>query len=200
MTCKCNKAALAKLASGEIWGTVCTDVAGMGIDISDIDYVVQYELSEDYPTMEKDAPTLCQKGPIKLDEDDFSNWTDVDRGLEEALYLWRDNLAKAKWGPYHLVGGLGIMDDKQIVQIVKLPQRWLIPTAEDFERELKWVYMPEHGASVLSIVHSSHPPLPGPPPAPSASASNPNAPLIRQTKPWAPPQCSACSKSGYNSM
>ncbi|KAF8593383.1 P-loop containing nucleoside triphosphate hydrolase protein, partial [Ceratobasidium sp. AG-I] len=39
-----NQKALARLRSSEIYGVVCTDVAGMGIDIPDVELVVQYQL------------------------------------------------------------------------------------------------------------------------------------------------------------
>ncbi|KAG8730294.1 hypothetical protein FRC10_002924 [Ceratobasidium sp. 414] len=112
-----------------------------------------------------------QHAPTTLDEDNSNDWTDVDHGLEEALFIWQDELAEAKWGPYHPVGGLGIIDDEQIEQIVRLTRHQLIPTMEDFERELKWLYMPEHGTEVLTMVHSSHPPPPPPPPEPVLAAT-----------------------------
>ncbi|KAG8730922.1 hypothetical protein FRC10_002264, partial [Ceratobasidium sp. 414] len=48
MTSGFNEDAMAKLKNGELFGVVCTDVAGMGIDIPDIDLVVQYQLPKKY--------------------------------------------------------------------------------------------------------------------------------------------------------
>ncbi|QRV85971.1 Helicase conserved C-terminal domain [Ceratobasidium sp. AG-Ba] len=48
MTSGFNERAMEKLKNGEIFGIVCTDVAGMGIDIPDIDLVVQYQLPQRY--------------------------------------------------------------------------------------------------------------------------------------------------------
>ncbi|KAG8725193.1 hypothetical protein FRC09_006429 [Ceratobasidium sp. 395] len=43
-----NERAMEKLRAGELFGVVCTDVAGMGIDIPDIDLVVQYQLPQKF--------------------------------------------------------------------------------------------------------------------------------------------------------
>ncbi|KAG8680299.1 hypothetical protein FRC08_016401, partial [Ceratobasidium sp. 394] len=39
-----NQASLAGLRDGTVFGIVCTDVAGMGIDIPDVELVIQYQL------------------------------------------------------------------------------------------------------------------------------------------------------------
>ncbi|CAE6445209.1 unnamed protein product [Rhizoctonia solani] len=43
-----NQRSMERLKAGDLYGVVCTDVAGMGIDIPDIDLVVQYQLSSKY--------------------------------------------------------------------------------------------------------------------------------------------------------
>ncbi|KAG9119079.1 hypothetical protein FRC07_006080 [Ceratobasidium sp. 392] len=152
-----------------------------------------------YNKMDKPKRPPRQPAPTALNEDDSCDWSDVDHGLEEVLYAWRDDLAEAKWGPYHPVGGLGIIDDEQIERIVRLARRQLIPTMEDFQRELKWLYMPEHGTEVLAIVHRSHPPsLPASEPVEPTPTSI-SVPPATQAKSRAAPQCSACGQSGHTS-
>ncbi|KAB5595270.1 hypothetical protein CTheo_1348 [Ceratobasidium theobromae] len=51
MTAHFNQHSMEKLKSGELYRVVCTDVAGMGIDIPDIDIVVQYQLASKYCTI-----------------------------------------------------------------------------------------------------------------------------------------------------
>jgi hypothetical protein len=41
----------------------------------------------------------------KLVDNEPTSWTDTDEGLQEALCIWREQAAKARWGPYHPVGG-----------------------------------------------------------------------------------------------
>ncbi|KAG8712223.1 hypothetical protein FRC12_019400 [Ceratobasidium sp. 428] len=89
--------------------------------------------------------------------DDSADWTERDRALAATLYTWRDEAAEARWGPYHPVGGLGIIGDEQIDRIVQLARRQMIPTMADFRREFPWYYMDIYG-SVVGIVHASHPP------------------------------------------
>ncbi|KAG8753423.1 hypothetical protein FRC12_011547 [Ceratobasidium sp. 428] len=90
--------------------------------------------------------------------DDSADWTERNRALATTLYTWRDEAASARWGPHHLVGGIGIIGDNQIDRLVELARHQMIPTVADFRREFPWYHMDTYGSVVLEIVHASHPP------------------------------------------
>ncbi|QRV87442.1 DEAD/DEAH box helicase [Ceratobasidium sp. AG-Ba] len=134
----------------------------------------------------------------KIQDNDFENWSDVDHGLREALCIWRDEAANTRWGPNHLVGGIGIIGDGQIDRIVSLARRGLIPTLPDFERELKWLYFTQYAADVLKIVHNSYPPSDtsqAPRNTSRATQSTPRAPRTESGR--KPMTCSGCWTTGH---
>ncbi|KAH7335285.1 P-loop containing nucleoside triphosphate hydrolase protein [Rhizoctonia solani] len=297
-----NEEAMLALRNGGLYGIVCTDVAGMGIDIPDIDLVVQHqppskycsvsqhfgraardpshtakaillvdskyfddvkqksqershkiqaskaakkrsaEVSLDSPglkrlrvtsnseislpkankegismkTKEPDNETVADplfatmeelpkstrtRAPTTLPSGDTAEWTDADEGLEEALDIWREEKANSLWGPMHIVGGGGIISDKQIERIVQLARRQLISTLSDFQQELRWLFMASYGAEVLAVVHSSHPPLISELPPNSSTVNMPGlAPVENsQSKPRMV-HCSACLRAGHSGI
>ncbi|KAG8698799.1 hypothetical protein FRC09_007020 [Ceratobasidium sp. 395] len=119
-----------------------------------------------------DPPTRTRARPqSKIPEDDIDNWTDVEYSLQEALNDWRDQAAAARWGPNHIVGGIGIIGDEQIDRIVSLARLNRIPSLSKLQQELKWLYSAQYTPEVHQIVLRIYPPPkpPTPPPLPPRS-------------------------------
>jgi hypothetical protein len=154
--------------------------------------------------MEPLPPTARTPSQTKLNNSGPDNWTDAEHGLREALCIWREQAAGTRWGHHHMVGGIGIISNDQIKRIVSLARQQLIPSISDLQRELKWLYMAQYGAEVLSIVHSSHPP---PKPQMESIATTPLSTTGSGISPSNTPsqkkprivRCSACHELGHNS-
>jgi hypothetical protein len=132
---------------------------------------------------------------------DTDTWMDSDFGLQEALEIWREQAAEARWGPNHMIGGIGILSDDQIERIIGLARRRLISTPMDFQRELKWHYHSQHGIEALAVIHSSHPPQD----TTIVTSSSANLSSASLSNVQAPPKsirimkCSICREPGHNS-
>ncbi|QRW07800.1 Helicase conserved C-terminal domain [Ceratobasidium sp. AG-Ba] len=142
----------------------------------------------------KPPPRACPQ--TKFQDHDFENWSDVNHGLREALCIWQDEAANTCWGPYHLVGGIGIIGDNQIDRIVLLARRGLIPTLSNFEREFKWLYFPQYAMDVLKIIHNSYPP-PDVSQTPLNSSTRTKNTARTRTEPKKIMTCSGCWIPGH---
>ncbi|KAG8710059.1 hypothetical protein FRC11_004919 [Ceratobasidium sp. 423] len=153
-----------------------------------------------FALMEEPPKSIRTRAPTTLPNEDLLEWTNADEGLEEALDIWREQKAKSLWGENHIIGGGGILSNKQIERIIRLAQRQLIPTLPDFQRELRWYFMPDYGAEVLAVIHSSHPPLIPEPHLMSPIAVNLPEPVpLREAQPKPRVvRCSACQGAGHN--
>jgi hypothetical protein len=136
----------------------------------------------------------------KVPENDFDNWTDIEHGLHESLCIWRDQAAEARWGQYHIAGGIGIISTDQIDRIVSLARIHRISSLSDLERELKWLYFTQYGPEIVRIIHATYPPLLPqvpvlkPEPEPSMAALGTTS---SQKKPPRQVTCSGCNKRGH---
>lgn len=156
-------------------------------------------LSDFLSTMEDPIRPPRNPTQTRISSNDVDSWTTADFGLEEALEIWREQASESRWGPNHIIGGIGILCDDQIERIVGLARRQLVSTTADLQHELKWHYHSLHGAEVLAVVHSSHPPVADIPQTiknatPSDSSNDPAASKIRIMR------CSLCRQPGHNSQ
>ncbi|KAG9121428.1 hypothetical protein FRC07_002626 [Ceratobasidium sp. 392] len=154
-----------------------------------------------------DSPPVSKRAQnqFHIRNKDPTQWSDIDKGLQEALEIWRDEEAAARWGPYHMIGGRGILGDQQIERIVPLARRGLIQTVENLKRHVpKWHYHDRYGPQILRIVldtypisldtQKTEPPLAAPVPG----ATQPSdTPLPKKQR--AQVHCGVCGKVGHNS-
>ncbi|KAG8723808.1 hypothetical protein FRC09_001710 [Ceratobasidium sp. 395] len=133
----------------------------------------------------------------KIQDKDYEKWSNTDHGLREALCIWRDQAAEARWGPYHPVGGIGIIGDNQIDRIVSLARRGLIPNLSSFEREFKWSYFAQYAVDVLKIVHDSCPPPNTSQPPPTIPTKTQRAAPAPRSEPKKVMTCSGCGTPGH---
>ncbi|KAG8689747.1 hypothetical protein FRC09_012275 [Ceratobasidium sp. 395] len=107
-----------------------------------------------------DPPPKAKRAPnqMHLPSEDLSQWSSVDQGLREALEIWRDEEATARWGAHHMIGGGGILGDDQIKRIVPLARRGAIETLENLKRHVpKWHYHDRYGPQILKLVLTAYP-------------------------------------------
>ncbi|QRV90456.1 Helicase conserved C-terminal domain [Ceratobasidium sp. AG-Ba] len=118
------------------------------------------------PGIAKSVMTVADLPPIskrtlnqfQLRKEDPAQWSTTDQGLREALEIWRDDEATARWGPNHMIGGRGILGNEQIERIVPLARRGLVQTVENLKRHVpKWHYHDRYGPKIVNIILSVYP-------------------------------------------
>ncbi|KAG9120504.1 hypothetical protein FRC07_003970 [Ceratobasidium sp. 392] len=151
-----------------------------------------------------DSPPTTKRAPnqIQLKDEDPAQWSDIDQGLRKALEIWREEVATVRWGAHHMIGGMGILGDEQILWIVPLARRGAIQTTENLQRQVpKWHYHDRYGAQVLQIILGAYPE-----PTPQATRPPSTVPDNSPTQPLNPPppkkiraiHCRACGATDHN--
>jgi hypothetical protein len=113
--------------------------------------------SMDKPTKPPTTPRRAQL-PSKSDSPESLE----DLLLRSHLKSWREEAATRQWGPFFLVGGLGIISDPQIERIVGLARLGLLPNVDALKSQLKWCFHSEYGAEVVGIVQEVYSTCPPP--------------------------------------
>ncbi|KAG9116831.1 hypothetical protein FRC07_007410, partial [Ceratobasidium sp. 392] len=155
-----------------------------------------------------DPPPETKRAPsqMQVPDENPTEWSTIDHGLREALEIWRDEEALARWGGHHMIGGRGILGDEQIKRIVPLARRGAIKTLENLKRHVpKWHYHDRYGPQIVDIILTAYPIVSEPQSmqAPASVASEagqvppPAAPPLK--KPQAQMRCGVCGEPGHNS-
>ncbi|QRV87678.1 Helicase conserved C-terminal domain [Ceratobasidium sp. AG-Ba] len=150
-----------------------------------------------------DSPPESKRAPnqIQLQNEDPEKWSDTDHGLREALEIWRDETAAARWGRHHMIGGVGLLGDEQIERIVPLARQGLIQTVENLKRHIpKWHYHDRYGSQILNIILGVYPAQSNPaPPGASVAGATSTSSAPAPKRPRAQVHCGVCGEAGHNS-
>ncbi|KAI0826467.1 hypothetical protein BC629DRAFT_83002 [Irpex lacteus] len=125
--------------------------------------------------------------------------TDSDKALRQALFRWRDEMAKAQIGEYEEYGGDILMHYRVIERIVELASVDKLKTLKNLQDQTSWAWVPEYGDEVLELIrkHRKH--------VAERDAQRENVVSVAESvavqpaprRARASPTCSACGEVGH---